>query len=428
MGHFQPVGNVREADTIYEEITEIDGLGWQTYPHANHDSALLQSGIFKAGSELIKKGSATKIETQTLYFCDPDTGYCGFIQFLNSNLLGGFYKSFEMNVRVYNLEKSHERQECQGQEGGDYVEYWRNIKLTKPSIFTPLEVSSKEMSFNLQRPIDPDWDGPAGASHRSRAYHHNAEAKERSRAKNIGTLSIEGQTEELQIGLEVEIGNGYKIKPDGRSFFSTVPIKGNPNVDRCIRHVFSPNCTGSGYIVVNSRRINLQSVPMILITAMQGLKPNSAAKCWNFATFISHKRCILCMEFTTPPEYGEQTVTITSDTNKETSKHQVYCGTQHKDSHVKHFGLKLDPKTNVEYPNVIEVPLPMQDGELTSSLLLGPLNLINEYDILQEMPAVLKSIVEKIEGINPHLYQFCQRTDVDDESGISLVETTFISP
>lgn len=430
MGYFQPVGSVAGGEEIYDEINDVDGFSWQTYPHANHDSALgnalAKSGITKSSSQLIKKGSATKIETQTLYFCDQDSGYCGFIQFLNSSVLGGFYKSFEMNIKVFNVDKDRTN-DSGSDNASEYIDYWKNVKLKKPSVFTPLEVSNQNMRFIFRKQCDPSWDeDTVGKKQRSRNFYQEAEAVPNE--SRIGTLSVEGQTEELSISLDVNIGKGFKIKPDGRSFFSRVPMRGNPNVDRCIRHVFAPNCTGSGHIVVNSKKIKFHSVPMVLITALQGLKPNSAAKSWNFAAFMSPRRTILCMEFTTPKEYGEQTVTISSDTNKITSSQRIYCGIQDKHKHVKHFGLTLDPKTGVEYPNIVEIPLPKKDGELCPTLLLGPLNLINVYNILQEMPTVLKGIVEKVEGINPYLYQFCQRTEVDDERAISLVETTFISP
>lgn len=387
MGYFQPIGETGQCESIYEEILSIDGFQWETCTSQTKQPKSSRPGLLKTGSQIIKKGTATKIETQTIYFCDRKTGHCGFIQLMNSTILGGFYKSFSMNIKIFNLNDDKTKR----------LSFWKNFKLDKPSIFTPLEVSNKNIQFQFVK-------------------HESSDC--------IGGLIIQGKVENISINLKVVIGKGFLIKPDGRSYYSSTPIDGNPNIDRCIRHVFGPCCTGTGYIEYDSRKIQLANAPVLLISALQGLKPNNAAKTWNFATFLSESRCIVCMEFTTPKEYGEQTVTVSSDTDKTTQTHQIYCGSDLKSKHVKHFGLRLDPITRVEFPSVVEIPL-HKNG--LSSLLLGPLNLIYTYDILEEMPAVLKGIVEKIEGINPYLYQFCQETEIDDEKGISLVETTFIS-
>ncbi|BAP70131.1 SVF1-like protein YDR222W [Kluyveromyces marxianus] len=413
MGYFKPVGSVPETEEIYEEICDVKEFGWKTCPKvddAAEDHALGRTltrvGILEASSMIMKRGTATKIETQSLYFCDSRTGYCGLIQMSNSVVLGGFHKSFELNIKLFNVDKGDKQ----------HLEVCRNVKLKKPSIFQPMEVSNKDIRSVLKQ------------KNRDQTQTQNQDHENNC----IGYLGVEGQVDDIEIHFEVKIGKGFKVKPDGRSFYSSTPIDGSPNIDRCVRHAFAPNCTGSGYISVGSQRIELLDVPMVIISAMQGLKPNNAAKAWNFAAFLSAKRCILCMEFTTPKEYGEQTVTITSDTDKTASQLRVYCGTAKSHNHVEHANKILDPETNIMYPNVIRIPLPNGDYEQ-----FGPLVLFKRFDVLLEVPAVLRSIVEKVEGVNPQLYQFCQRAGESsasangnangNASGILLVETIFMT-
>ena len=53
--------------------------------------------------------------------------------------------------------------------------------------------------------------------------------------------------------------------------------------------------------------------------------------------------------------------------------------------------------------------------------------MINRYDVLGELPGVVKSVAQNIAHIKPYIYQYCQESTYKNEKGVSIVESTFIS-
>ena len=100
--------------------------------------------------------------------------------------------------------------------------------------------------------------------------------------KALGLKSHTGKL--LTIDLEASLQAGFKIKPDGSSFYLDKNKK-------MMRHVFVPQATCSGSIQISDNNtastLALDKSPGLFIGAIQGLNPSKAARSWNFACFQS---------------------------------------------------------------------------------------------------------------------------------------------
>lgn len=116
---FAPVREVKSKDD-YIVVNDIKQLEWFVL---SHKEELKSNGLFKA----VKKSVETRVETQTLYFTDLQSGKCGFVQMLYSSVVGGVYKGFQLNFKVF---RSRE-------DKTEDIDIWQSFKLEDLESFEP---------------------------------------------------------------------------------------------------------------------------------------------------------------------------------------------------------------------------------------------------------------------------------------------------
>ncbi|SCU81305.1 LAMI_0B05622g1_1 [Lachancea mirantina] len=419
-GQFVPIRNSSSSEPNYELLEDVEDLKWRTITPNSRETT--NGGQHKSAKRFVAskfdglRKKSTTVETKTLYFCDLETGRCGFVQFLYSRVLGDVYKTFRFNFKVFGSDG-----DLDGSGSGE-TDVWESLKIDDPSYVSQFELESSNFKYEIANA--PGNDGIGFVSIRVNA----------PQQKNRGEMSLD---------LAVRLGCGFKIKPDGSSYYNGSSVnKANiaaPHVD-LMRHVFVPlgTCDGTLKYTSNSGKqvqFNLASTPIVFISALQGVAPNKAARQWNFATFRSHTLGMIFMEFTTPAEYGQWTVTV-SAVAQENGPLEVYAVSNSAEtSHASHLharalASKQEPQSLWRFPTSIAMPLPphcMQDASSATYFEEHGLRLVNKYDVLQELPSIVKNVVNSIAGIKPFIFQFCQRSNLRGQPGISIVETTFIS-
>lgn len=86
--------------------------------------------------------------------------------------------------------------------------------------------------------------------------------------------------------------------------------------------------------------------------------------------------------------------------------------------HVRFRATSTDKESGWVYPTSIKFPGGFSEHDL---------RLVNRYDVLGELPSMVRSLAQKIVSIKPFIYQYCQPSKYKHEKGISIVESTFIS-
>lgn len=194
-----------------------------------------------------------------------------------------------------------------------------------------------------------------------------------------------------------------------------------------MRHVFVPQATCSGSIQISDNNtastLALDKSPGLFIGAIQGLNPSKAARSWNFACFQSPEMGAVCMEYTTTASYGSTTVTVGGVSRSGVTEAVYASSSPDAQNHVTFLDTALDQQNGLSYPTAISIPL----SGPQSCLQLGPLRMVNKYDILGELPGIIRKVVQNIAGVNPYLYQYCQEASFSGQEGIVIVESTFIS-
>lgn len=391
----------RGNDDAFTVINDVSQLEWFFNPSDNggaKNKKKKSHGLLKA----MKQSVETKVETQTLYFSDYKSKRCGFVQLLYSSVLGGLYKGFQLNFKVFSC--VDEEVKC---------DVWESFKLDEVSAFEPLKFVSKNVSFEFKEIEFKD-----NIYDKFATLHIRADIPQQD--NNVKDLKLE---------MDVSLLPGFMINPDGCNYYLDKAVAldklYSEESNKMIRHVFIPKGVADGKITykkLNSKSgkyddfsILLTNSPIVYIDAVQGLQPNKAASRWNFLCFQSEHHSVLCMEFTTTSEHGNKTMTIwsTSEDGKlktigsSLDKHKVKFNKTHKDK-----------ENGWDYPTSIQFPADFHEDHL---------RLINRYDVLGELPGVVKSVAQNIAHIKPYIYQYCQESTYKNEKGVSIVESTFIS-
>ncbi|CCD24150.1 uncharacterized protein NDAI_0C04910 [Naumovozyma dairenensis CBS 421] len=358
----------------------------------------------------------TRVETETLYFTDLNNNVCGFVQILYSNVMGGIYKGFQMNFKMFETNESQVK-----------FSIWESIKIPNVVTFDKFSIVSDIITFQ----IIPN--GP-------RSEKNNNKNKGCSLGKLLIIVNLpHGEnTSDLQINLKVDLYQGFKMNPDGTSYFLDKSIhrndqsRENVKSSRYLRHVFVPRGICEGTISYKDKATNksfdfdFEKVPVCYLDAVQGMVPNKAASKWNFMTFQSLTYSILLLEYTTTRDFKYGTVTTWAISRDEEI---ISIGSQVNNTNIVKFkSTILDKETGWEYPSAIKFNLFLHDdADANDKFEEDNLNLVNRYDIFHELPSIVKNIASEFVHINPYLYQYCQRSKFRNEEGISIVESTFIS-
>ncbi|SCU95760.1 LANO_0E11298g1_1 [Lachancea nothofagi CBS 11611] len=393
---FSPVKDCTPHEQNYTVLNDVSELWWQTADGNKAESNKPKHSFLSLKPQkLLSRQRNTTVETQTLYFTDLESKKCGFVQLLLSSVLGGISTNIQLNLKLFDCDN-------EGELGS-----WETFKIDDVTKFSQDGMKSRHSSFQLIP----------------------------SQGQEIGNLLIcainlkSQKGRYLNANLSTTLRTGFKVDPDGSSFYSD---EGSSKPPRIMRHVFVPQglCTGSICIEGGGQprsTVNLEKVPAMFIEALQGISPHKAASCWNFSCFQNYEIGAVCMEYTTTSEFQKTVVTVTGIArNGKISA--VYASSENESSvsarkHVKFLQTSKDPQNKWCYPSSISFPL---DGP-NNVLKLDPLRLVNKYDILDELPAIIKRVVESIAGIKPFIYQYCQIAEFDGESGVAIAESTFIS-
>ncbi|QLQ81949.1 hypothetical protein HG537_0G02030 [Torulaspora globosa] len=388
---FVPIREVKSEDD-YTKVNDIKQLEWFV---KSQEQALKSNGFFKA----VKKTVETRAETQTLYFTDLTSGRCGFVQLLYSSVMGGVYKGFQLNFKVF---RSRE-------DDREDIDIWESFKVEDIESFEPLKVISKEVSFEFKS-----------------APHDDEVVATLVIKVDIGKRS--NGSSGVKLDLMVDLFEGFMVKPDGCSYYLEKGVTKDELKEqqdklqskKMLRHLFVPRtkCHGTiSYETKNGHKVNfdLVDVPGLYIDAVQGLAPQKAACRWNFLCYQDRVSSLLCMEYTTSEDHKRTKVTIWCHTEQNKIK---AVGSSINGQHVKFDTTEKDTETGWSNPTSISFPLDFQEKRL---------RLVNRYDVLGEMPSIVKSLVENLANVKPFIYQYCQDSKYNGESGISIIESTFIS-
>ncbi|CAR25850.1 hypothetical protein ZYGR_0A04220 [Zygosaccharomyces rouxii] len=392
---FVPVREVQSEDD-YTIVDNLEQLEW--YAKSLHKPSHKSNRVLSA----VKKSTETKIETQTVYFTDLKSGRCGFIQLLYSSVIGGIYKGFQLNFKSFRSEESEENEEKESR-----ADVWESFKLEDIKEFSELTVNSSRATF---------------------AFKHSLDSSAISKLEIKVDIPVGSNTNGLKIDLVVDLYRGILVNPDGCSYYLDKPLtKDEISKQRdaifskkMVRHLFVPRaqcCGNISYLDSKGEKVDLQldKVPGLYIDAVQGLVPYKAANRWNFLCFQSLTTSLLCMEFTTTEEYNRTTVTIWCSTRN----NQIETvGSSINGKNIQFEATTKDDKTGYEYPTQIAFPMGFVEQHL---------RLVNRYDIMGELPSLVKSLAENIAHIKPYIYQYCQSSTHAGQKGISIIESTFIS-
>ncbi|KAL3241640.1 uncharacterized protein RNJ42_02754 [Nakaseomyces bracarensis] len=386
----------RNSDS-FTIISDVSQLEW----FFNGEGAKKKkgSGLLRA----VKQTVETKVETQTLYFADTKTKKCGFVQLLYSSVLGGLYKGFQLNFKVFSCVE--EEIKC---------DVWESFKLEDVTTFDALKFVSKNVTFEFE-----DVEFRDDVFDKFAVLHIT-----------VNVADSNNNVKDLALKLDIDLYPGYMINPDGCNYFLDKAVSESKihqhESTKMIRHVFIPKGQASGKI--SYKRLDetsgkyvdfdiaLKKTPVVYVDAVQGLQPNKAASRWNFCWFQSENHSTLTMEFTTTPEHGSKTMTLWSTSDGEHGLN--FIGSSLEKNKVTFTKTKTDKENGWKYPVGIKFPAGYQEDHL---------RLINRYDVLGELPGVVKSVAQNIAHIKPYIYQYCQESEYKGEKGISIIESTFIS-
>ncbi|KAH8112852.1 Svf1-like-domain-containing protein [Phellopilus nigrolimitatus] len=248
--------------------------------------------------------------------------------------------------------------------------------------------------------------------------------------------------EDVQITLEVTrpaSAPGWKIGKGPKSGFSYY----GPDVEKpegSVFHSFWPRTQCSGHIIYKGQAIPANG-PGMYVHAIMGMRPNLIASRWNFADFQSNEHggvSAIQMELTTPDAYGlngagsggvkvnfgslvlgGKLVCVTAETTL--PEEDKPAETQFV-SRAFHHNTIIDSDTSHAQPKELEFvwsgPSTLSDapGQVSASMKVDvgtptqPKGLVEKVDVLAEIPAMLKAVVNYVAGTKPYIYQWTNPT------------------
>lgn len=337
------------------------------------------------------------VETATLYLNDLETGYCGFVQIIHSNI--GITTTAQCTFKLYNNKMK------------DFEQIWTSTKLENFSIEEGKNF--KADGFELLWTED-----------------------------NCVKLHCEVNPESIVSVLFKPITGGVKFGKDPNSYYG-------PSIEEnwgSMRHVFMPRCSVEGNITNLKNGLVVDLTPDktfgLYVMALQNMKPHHAAKEWKFVWFANEKDSLILMQFETPKSYANGIVSTAIFTEND----KVICCPV--DNETTLLGEYKDEETGWSYAKEIDYKfkghlIADDENEETKSdpeskvefELKGPLtNIIERVDVMNEMPQFVKNIVSGVAATKPFIYQYYSEdlvlTRSDDKdakiTGSAWVEVTYI--
>ena len=263
-------------------------------------------------------------------------------------------------------------------------------------------------------------------------------------------------SDDISLSLKVFRPNsvsGFKVGKSpkgGFTYFGTNQEK----PDGYVVHRFWPRTKAVGHLTLgsggsamggSSRIEEIKGVGM-MVHAIQGMRPNLIARSWNFCWFTGklpasdgHDTTAesdvsgIMMEFTTTEAHGRKrggeggtvvnvgcinigdTVVVTAET--QWADQAGAAATSPVVSRATHYDAVLDKDTGYQQPQKLAFtwagPIPQAPAEIVKANIKMDVGfgdtsngLIEKVDVLSEIPAVLKTIVNAM-GTKPYIYQVC---------------------
>ncbi|CAG8517231.1 201_t:CDS:2 [Paraglomus brasilianum] len=293
----------------------------------------------------LASGSAT--ETQTFYIC-TDSGHFCFVQMLHSNI--GWYPTIQFSARFF----------------GDGINTFKSGNMS---------------NFKLS----PD---------RRSATTDGMKIELNSECTKY-TVSLVHANELLISFVFERVDRGFKIG-EGKTFFGSDKSTG------FVEHKFWPKGKVSGNVFINGKPFDLNGVGLF-VHALQGMRPHLIATRWNFVDFHSDEVALSMVEFETTPAYGSVKVNQGSLVVKD-----KLVGVSVKNA-VEFLETELDEETGYHIPREINYTW---NGKALESeeafrvnLKIRPQTLMDKIDVLNEIPYVIKKIVQAMVA-KPYIYQW----------------------
>jgi hypothetical protein len=188
---------------------------------------------------------------------------------------------------------------------------------------------------------------------------------------------------------------GFQVGTDGTSYFGTDPA----HPWGTMRHAFWPRCTVTGTMQTPSKVCQMNGKGLY-VYAIQGMKPHHLANKWNFCNFQTATYSAVLMDFTTPPSYGNTSVSI----GGLAKDNEVLCAGR---CNVKHVTSKRESEH--EWPQPREILYEWtgeHDGKPVTGEISGTLPTRSDrIDVLEHLPGFVKSFIQGATGLKPHIYQ-----------------------
>lgn len=326
-----------------------------------------------------KVPTSTNVETQTFYFTCLKTGYVGFAQVIHSNLMG-VHTTAQFTFRMYNFNGNHED------------DVWTSTKLEEFRC-----EGSNFYANGLSIELDED----------NKLYTVKSTVNEQS----VVDLTM------------VKLVPGVIFGDNGFTYYGDDLA----NPWGSMRHLFWPRCTVKGTVKSGTKVFEIEGYTMFVM-ALQGMKPQHAAKAWNFLNFQSETYAAVQMEFTTPRSYASTKVNIAIlATNDKILSCSINNSIVHEQAKVDEVGWPVPKAITFNFDGVDADNKPVV-GKVSGDLT----NLVERVDVLAEIPQFIKNIASGVSGTNPYIYQYCNNLEItidesDKETGIAFSEATFIS-
>lgn len=209
----------------------------------------------------------------------------------------------------------------------------------------------------------------------------------------------------LRVAVDVRASNTlpcYKVADDGCSHY----LPG----DRVVRHKFFPRVHVEGLVAVDGCEAVVDG-PGHLVDALQGLKPYRAASRWQFAT-IHTARSINLMQYVTPTGVTVTTGGVVGEGNEL----QVF----------------LDGEVAITWTGTAQhgsgwsypTGATLVAGDVVAEC--KSLALLTAHDVLENVPAVLKSLVGASLHIKPYVFQLGGEWTVAGQRGYGIFEVSYV--
>lgn len=330
-----------------------------------------------------KHWPSTHVELLTIYFIDIKKQYNGFIQILHSNMLN-IHKLSQMTFKLVYEEEEKK----------------------KKNIWVSEKISDHEFK---------------GANYYSKKF-----TIEFSDDNQLFKLKMKNK--ELIIELKTErVTDGIVFGDDGKTVYGHDRNKPSGFVS----HVFWPHCKILGTVDFRGEVVELDTHG-VFIKALQAMKPYHAAMRWNFLYFQSETYTATIIEFITPESYDHTKINLGFIIENSKIYHVSYNNKlKLNDEYFDEIHLKVPKSISVEF-----VDNKLDSNKTTDNLIAfieGKTNSnFEKFDLMHEIPSVIKSIFTGISGLKPYIYQFSNKFDIkiknnQKESGVGFFEISYVS-